>query len=346
MAISPMEKAVNIQPSSGTVVERIRALLSTACHVQLISHVDPDGDAIGSLLGLGWLLRAQGKEVLLTCDDAVPEPYAWLPGSDEIRPPLATPSWPRDLLICLDCSDLLRMGQLAKSQAGELPVPLINIDHHVTNTRFGVVNLVEPGCVATAQLVLVLADALGWDLSPSSALCLLTGIVTDTRGLRTSNVDAPVLRAVLRLAEAGASLSEITRRTLDQRPLNVVRLWGEAIGRLRLEDGIVWTEVTREMLARWPSSQDGMTGLSNFLAGVQEANVIAVFVERDDGRTVDVGLRAAPGYDVSGAAVRLGGGGHPQASGCTLEGDLREVRERVLEEIRATISGQALRSRP
>jgi len=341
-----MGQTDSLAASGDMAVESIRALATAASRVQLVSHIDPDGDAIGSLLGLAWLLRAQGKTVLLTCDDAVPEPYGWLPGSEEIRPPSLAGPCPRDLLVCLDCSDLSRMGELAQGLAGDAPVPLINIDHHVTNTLFGSVNLVDPGCVATAQLVLGLADALGWEQTPSSALCLLTGIVTDTRGLRTSNVDAQVLRAVLRLAESGASLSEITRRTLDQRPLNVVRLWGEAMGRLQLEDGVLWTEVSREMLARWPSSQDGMTGLSNFLAGVQEASIIAVFVERDDGRSVDVGLRAAPGYDVSGVAVRLGGGGHPQASGCTLRGDLQEVRERVLEEIRTTVAGQSLWSGP
>jgi phosphoesterase RecJ-like protein len=175
-------------------------------------------------------------------------------------------------------------------------------------------------------------------------LCLLTGIVTDTRGLRTSNVDAPVLRAVLRLVEAGAPLAEVARRTLDQRPLSVIRLWGQAMDHLHLDDGILWTEVSHAMLRRWSASGDGVTGLSNFLAGVCEANVVAIFTERDEGRTVDVGLRAAPGYDVSGVALRLGGGGHPQAAGCTLEGELAQVRDLVLAEIRRSLKEQAQRT--
>lgn len=333
------------QPARWTI-ERIRALISAARHVQIVTHVDPDGDAIGSLLGLGWLLRAQGKEALLTCEDPVPANCAWLPGSESIAPAARFAGIPHDLAISLDCSDVQRTGQLWGGTAGPPPIPLVNIDHHITNTLFGSVNLVEPACVATAQLVLVLADALGWDLDQYAALCLLTGIVTDTRGLRTSNVDAAVLRAALRLTEAGASLAEITRRTLDQRPLSVVRLWGEAIECLRLEEGILWTEVTGEMLERWSPAEDGMTGLSNFLAGVQEACVIAVLVERNGGETVDVGLRAAPGYDVSGVALRLGGGGHPQASGCTLKGDLRRVREQVLDELRHSLAEQRPRSEP
>jgi len=342
-----MEKLDSVEPSARLTIERIRALTADAQRIQLVTHIDPDGDAIGSLLALAWLLRAQGKEVTLTCESPIPSQYAWLPGSEEIAPASRTASLMHGLVISLDCSDQLRTGQArAAGVPGSLPVPLINIDHHITNTLFGIVNLVDPGCVATTQLLLVLADALGWSLSRPVALCLLTGIVTDTRGLRTSNVDAQVLRAVLRLTEAGAPLAEITRRTLDQRPLSVVRLWGEAIGRLHLEDGILWTEVTGDMLRRWPSSEDGMTGLSNFLAGVCEALVIAVIVERVDEHTVDVGLRSAPGFDVSGIALRLGGGGHPQASGCTLRGDLQDARELVLGEIRRSLAEQAPRSGP
>lgn len=327
-----------MEPSARLTIDRIRALISAAQHIQLVTHIDPDGDALGSLLGLGWLLRAAGKEVALTCRSPVPDLYAWLPGSEAI----GAASVPHDLLISLDCSDLLRTGQPPASDTpGSFPAPLINIDHHITNTLFGAVNLVDPDCVATAQLLLALADALGWEVGQPAALCLLTGIVTDTRGLRTSNVDAQVLRAVLRLTEAGAPLAEITRRTLDQRPLNIVRLWGEAITNLKLEDGILWTEVTGAMLRRWSSSEDGMTGLSNFLAGVREAAVVVVFAEREGEHTVDVGLRAAPGYDVSGVALRLGGGGHPQAAGCTLKGDLSEARERVLGEIRRSLAEQA-----
>jgi phosphoesterase RecJ-like protein len=299
----------------------------------LVTHVDPDGDAIGSLLGLGWILGTQGRSVTLTCEDPVPGLYTWLPGSAQVGPGRNAASLQHDLTISLDCGDLRRTGQ---AQA-----PGINLDHHVTNTRFGVVNWVEPSCVATAQMVLMLADALAWEVAQPAALCLLTGIVTDTRGLRTSNVDARVLRAVQRLVEAGAPLGEVAFRTLDQRPLAVFRLWGEAIGRLELEDGILWTEINHAMLQRWSPAEEGMTGLSNFLAGVQEAKIVVVFVERDAGAKIDVGMRAAPGYDVSGIALRLGGGGHPQAAGCTLVGDLAGVKDRVLAECRSSLREQA-----
>jgi phosphoesterase RecJ-like protein len=328
-------------------VARIRAQLDIARRILLVTHVDPDGDAIGSLLGLGWLLRGLGKEVTLHCQDPVPEHYLWLPGSLDIvrNSGVPAPAQPHEsaqpgryeLGISLDCSDPQRMGTALSPSL----LPLINIDHHVTNTRFGTVNWVEPGSVATAQMVLALADTSGWTLTQPAAVCLLTGIVTDTRGFRTSNVDALAMRSALRLVEAGAPLSSVVRQTLEQRPLTSVQLWGEAIGDLRLEDGILWTEVTRSLIQRWGAPDDASSGLINFLTGVREAKVIAVFTERGDG-VIDVGLRSAPGYDVAQVALRLGGGGHPQASGCTLQGRLERVRERVLREVRSSLAGPYL----
>jgi phosphoesterase RecJ-like protein len=292
---------------------------------------------MGSLLGLGWLLRDQGKDITMACQDLVPDVYRWLPGSAEI---VAQGQGSFDLVISLDCSDPRRLGQAWNpTRSAHEPghdatgVALINIDHHVTNTAFGTINWIDPGSVATTQMILTLADASGWPLSKTVAICLLNGLVTDTRSFRTPNVDIAAVRSALRLMEAGASLKEIVQRALEQRPLASVRLWGDAIGRAELQDGILWTEVTRGMRQQWDLEKDGDSGLANFLSGVREAQVVAVFSERDNG-TIDVGLRAVPGYDVSEVALRLGGGGHPQAAGCTLEGELEDVKQRVLTELR------------
>jgi phosphoesterase RecJ-like protein len=310
----------------------IHELIDGARRILLVAHVAPDGDAIGSLLGLGWLLRAQGKEVTLACEDPVPEIYVWLPGSAEI---VRRASGSFDLLISLDCSDERRMGNaFSADPAG---VPLVNIDHHVTNTRFGTVNWVDPSSVATTQMIQLLADTLGWAVVQPVAVHLLTGLITDTRGFRTYNVDRAAMQAALRLMEAGASLNEITQRVLGQRPLASVRLWGQAIDRLELEDDILWTEVTPDMRRHLALGEDGDSGLANFLSGVRESKVVVVFTERDSG-IIDVGMRSVPGYDVAKVAYRLGGGGHPQAAGCTMEGDLVRVRKRVLAEVRRSLA--------
>jgi phosphoesterase RecJ-like protein len=307
-------------------------LIHSARRILLVTHVAPDGDAIGSLLGLAWLLRAQGKEVTQFCEDAVPEVYTWLPGSAEI---VRQPGGLHDLVISLDCSDARRMGDLL--QEGLTGLPLINIDHHVTNTCFGTLAWVDPSSVSTTQMILELADSLGWQVSQPIAVCLLCGLVTDTRSFRTYNVDTVAVQAALRLMEAGASLNEVTRRVLDRRPLASVRLWGQAIDRLHLEGNILWTEVTREMRRQWALDENGDSGLANFLSGVRESKVVVVFTERKNG-TIDVGMRSEPGYDVAQVAYRLGGGGHPQAAGCTMEGDVADIRERVLAELRRALA--------
>ncbi|MEJ2735078.1 MAG: bifunctional oligoribonuclease/PAP phosphatase NrnA [Anaerolineae bacterium] len=310
----------------------ITELIRGARRILLVTHVAPDGDAIGSLLGLAWLLRAQGKEVTLFCEDGVPEVYAWLPGSAEI---VRQAGDLHDLVISLDCSDERRMG--AELQGAVTGIPLVNIDHHVTNTSFGTINWVDPSSVSTTQMILELADSLGWHVPQPVAVCLLCGLITDTRSFRTYNVDTAAVQAALRLMEAGASLNELTRRVLDRRPLASVRLWGQAIDRLHLEGDILWTEVTREMRQRWALDENGDSGLANFLSGVREPKVVVVFTERKDG-TIDVGMRSVPGYDVAQVAYRLGGGGHPQAAGCTLEGNFVDIRERVLAEVRRALA--------
>jgi phosphoesterase RecJ-like protein len=316
----------------------LAARLLEAGRILLVTHLDPDGDALGSLLGLGRLLREQGKAVSLACQGPIPDMYAWLPDSARVLP---QGSQEHDLLVCLDCSDPRRMGTAIPVRGathGDAS-PLVNIDHHITNTLFGSVNWVDPTSVATCQMILDLADSQGWAIYEAVATCLLTGLATDTRGFRTANVDARAMHAALRLVECGAPLGRIMHCTLDQRPLASIRLWGEAIRRMQLQDGILWAAVTRDMADRWSVTTEASSGLVNFLSGVREARVIVVFTERDGG-TIEVGFRSLPGTDVSQVALRLGGGGHPQASGCALEGGLVAVRERVLAEVRSSLQQQ------
>ncbi len=320
------------KPLDPNLSRRIAELLHGAQRILIITHIGPDGDAIGSTLGLRSLLAAQGKTVTCACEDPIPAYFRYLPGSETFA---QTGEGVHDLVIGLDCSDQRRMGDIYTPEIEKLP--LINIDHHVTNTRFGLVNWVDPNNVATSQMVLTLAEALDWSLSRPAATCLLTGLVTDTRAFRTANVGLPVMRAAVRLMEAGAPLAEITRQTMDRRSLDMVYLWGLAFERIQLEEGILWTEVTRTMRRRFSAREEISAGLSSFLAGVREAQVVVVFTERDNG-TVDVSMRAAPDCDVAQVALRLGGGGHPRAAGCSLEGSLDQAKALVLRELRRCLT--------
>jgi len=316
-----------------SLLQAIDDRLRAAQQILVVTHVGPDGDAIGSLLGLGGLLAEQGKAATLACEDPVPEPYRFLSGSERVVQQLGTRP---DLVFSVDCSDRSRLGE---SFAALEDVPLVNVDHHVTNTMFGDVNWVEPVCASTTQMLLELAEGLGWLLRPPVADCLLCGLVTDTRSFRTANVDGETLAAAQRLLAAGASLSHVARQALDLRSLASVRLWGEAMNALQLRDGILWTQVTRAMRQRWAVGDRDTSGLSSFLSGVREARIVAVFAEMDEGK-VDVSLRAQPGLDVARVAFRLGGGGHPLAAGLTLKGDLNEVERRVLAELHRSLAEQ------
>jgi phosphoesterase RecJ-like protein len=298
----------------------------------------PDGDAIGSLLGLGWALHKLGKEHTLTCADPVPASFAYLPGSEAI---VTHPEGSYDLIISLDCSDLKRLGS-AYDQDSLRGVLVINIDHHVTNVGFGSINWVDPSSASTAQMVLKLIERLKVPLDPTIATCLLNGIVTDTHGFRTPSTTPAALEAATILMTAGASLSEITERVFNRRPLAVICLWGKALSGIQLDGRIIWTEISQAMKHECGLSSDSDDGLASFLTSANEADVGIVFTEKDDG-TIDVSMRSVPDIDISGVAIRLGGGGHPQAAGCNLSNSLAEARERVLAELRRSLLEQTAR---
>ncbi|MCS6845385.1 MAG: bifunctional oligoribonuclease/PAP phosphatase NrnA [Caldilineales bacterium] len=315
--------------------DAVRSCLTAARRVLLISHVAPDGDAIGSLLGLYALLQEQGYQATPANPDEVPPFLRFLPGWEDV---VQQADEEFDLVVALDSSDLPRLGALFDPQRyGHLP--LVNVDHHVTNLGYGTVNVVDPSASSTCEVVYRLALALGWPISPRSAQCLLTGIVTDTQGFRTANVTADLLGIAQRLMEAGASLPLITENAFGRSSLASICLWGQALTNVRLEDRIIWTAIPLNARARCYGVEQSDTGLASFLVAAEEADVSVVLTERKDGK-VDVGLRAKRPFDVSQVALSLGGGGHPLAAGCTLAVDLETAQRLVLAALRPALEAQ------
>lgn len=324
------------------VPDAVCAVLNAARRIAVITHIGPDGDAIGSCLGLTHLLREQGKLVTPVCADPIPYQVNWLPGVDEI---VTQAPADVDLVVSIDLSAPDRMGDAyAKETLGHLP--LVNIDHHITNTYFGTVNWVAPEAVAACEMVYHLAQACGYPITPRVATYLLTGLLTDTRGLRTSNVNGRVLRVVTHLVDLGAPLAHIMEMAFNRKPLALIRLWGLALNTLHVEpEGIVWTRITPEMRAAAGYAEENDGRLVSFILAAEEAKVSAVFIQRDNGQ-VNVSLRSRPGYDVAQVAFAFGGGGHPQAAGATLDGPLPEVEARVLEALRAVVRGAQVTATP
>jgi phosphoesterase RecJ-like protein len=307
--------------------DKAEALLNDAQSVVIVTHVGPDGDAIGSLLGLAHSLRRLGKQVITAVDDGVPDDLAFLPGAEAVLPSLDSTA--ADLVIAVDCGDESRMGKVGQAALSG-GVPLINLDHHRTNTLFGRANLVDLATVAAAEGVLDWVTRLNVPLDQEIALCLLAGLVTDTLCFRTDNVTSDTLGKAQRLMAAGAPLAEIVLRTVSRRTYAGLRLWGIVMPGVKLEDHVIWAVLTRAMFEQAGYSGHDDDGLVSTLVQVEEAYISAVFKEREDGG-IEISFRAVPGFDTANIALELGGGGHKLASGATLYEPVETLVPRVID---------------
>jgi phosphoesterase RecJ-like protein len=298
--------------------------------ILVVTHVFPDGDAIGSLAGLTAALRARGKSVDAVVDGGVLDSLGFVPGTGDVLSQLDNGDW--DLMISVDASDEERTG-LAGVYGRAHSQRVINLDHHPTNTMFGDFFLVQPDAVSATEIVYDWLVFMKQPISREIAVPLLTGLVTDTLGFRTSNVTARTLEIAQRLMEAGASLTEITARTLGSKSYNVVQLWKQVLPSVKMQGGIISAEITQADLkaARLSDVSDG--GLVGFLVKVNEAMIAVVFKETPEGK-IELSFRSKLGFDVSQVALNLGGGGHKQASGATIDGPLDTARKRVMTMLR------------
>ena len=309
-------------------ITEIKEKIRQAETILLAAHIRPDGDAVGSTLGFGLSLLEAGKKVQMVLSDGVPKVFHYLPGFNKIK---TRRNGGHDLSIVLDCSDLQRTGPIFDNIC-----PDINIDHHITNEKFAKINFVKTDACATAS---ILAEYLPvWDLpiNKDVASALLTGIVSDTLGFRTSNVTPKTLKLASELMVKGADLSEIYYRNLITRTYEAARYWGNGLTKLNREEKLVWTSLTLDNRkeADYPGNDDA--DLINILSSIEDIPVSLIFIEQNNGQ-VKVSWRAKNGYDVSQIAVKFGGGGHPAAAGASIDGNLDEIMKMVLEETRLLV---------
>lgn len=299
-------------------------MLRNAQSILLVSHIRPDGDALGSLTGMGLALQAAGKQVQMLLVDGVPSALRFIEGCRQVTREVKTQP---DLRVVLDCSDLARTG-LEWEPANP---PDLNIDHHITNLNFARVNLVLPEAVATSAILAERLERWGFPITPQAANALLAGVVSDTLGFRTSNISPAALELAAGLMQKGADLPEVYNQALMRRSFDAARLWAAGLGRLQRENGLLWTALTLEdrIKVNYPGNDDA--DLINFLATIEDATIAVIFVEQKEGM-VKVSWRALPGVNVSNIALRFGGGGHPAAAGAMIAGTLEAVQEQVLAE--------------
>jgi len=312
------------------LVKQIGTRLESAHRLLLISHLRPDGDAVGSLLGLGHVLQSAGKEVNLVLEDGVPKSFHHLAGVDQVYREAAGVY---DLVIVLDSSDVSRIGEVLD----EYGQPDLNIDHHPTNTQFGRINLVETGAVATAEILYELIRELELPISQPAAEALLTGLITDSLGFRTNNTTPKSFRTAAALQELGADPSYLHWKALLERPLEAVLYWGQGLSKVQKEDRLVWTTLTLEDREKvgYPGRDDA--DLVNVLSTISETDVCVIFIEQKNGST-KISWRAQEGFDVAEVALKFGGGGHKPAAGATVKGELEQIVADVLDETKKILS--------
>ncbi len=314
-------------------IERARALLDAASDITVVAHERPDGDAIGSMLGLVGSLRLLGKSATPVLPGGLPRRFAFLPGAGDVQPDIPSAE---SLLIAVDVADDHRSGL----PSGGTQPPAINFDHHATNSHFAEVNLVDPEAAATAELLFLLAPELGLPMDSDVATNLLTGLITDTIGFRTKSVRPQSLEVAARLMELGADLPAIYARALVQRSYVAVRYWGQGLVKLDRRDGLVWASLTRDdrRQAGYPGADDA--DLIDILTTIEDAEIALVFIEQTADR-VKISWRARGDHDVARVAGEFGGGGHRQASGAIVEGSMDEVIEQVVDTTYALLGEPA-----
>ncbi len=301
--------------------------LEGAQRIVLATHFKPDGDAIGSLLGLANALREHGKEITAVVDEGVPGYLRFNPGSDTVLSKLTEGEF--DVFVSLDSSDEERTGEAGIYARAHSKV-VINVDHHPTNTCFGQIHVIVPPAVSTTEIIFDWLNHVGLSISENVAIPLLTGLVTDTMGFRINSVTERTLEIASTLMRAGAKLNDIMARTLGSMSWKSLQLWKLALPTVQIANRVISAEISQEMLKSAGLGQYADTaGLISFLNSVDESRVAVIFREQIDGK-IELGFRAKPGYDVATLALSLGGGGHRLASGAAINGSLEEVKARVM----------------
>ncbi len=301
------------------------------------SHERPDGDAVGSMLALRMVIQQMGKSAHLVSADRVPFQYRQLPGVDAIRT-MRRIRGPYDAAILLEC-DSLERTRLRGLEA----FFLVNIDHHITGVSFARLNWIDCSAASVGEMVYRLAQAAGIAITAQMAQCLYTTILTDTGGFCYGNMRESTFTLARDLVHAGADPIVIAEEVYYSAPASKLLLLGTALRRLKHEGRLAWLWVTYQDMQRTRATEADTEGIVNVGLSMAGVNAVAFLREVPDGH-IRVSLRSKGSLNVAEIAARLGGGGHQNAAGCTLDGPLPRALKQILAELRNAMGnrGRAL----
>ncbi len=322
----------------------VAAALLGAKRIALTTHVNSDGDGVGSEVALVHLLKAQGKDAVIANPTPVPERYRFL--TDPIARQEKTGSAVQalreaDLFCVLDIADLGRLGQLAETiRARNLTTACI--DHHLSPGSLPAgPRLVDAAAAATAELVYDLAVTMNWTITPEVARALYVGLLTDTGGFRFGNTSPRVLRVAAALLETGVHPEHVYEQVYATAPVGRIRLTAAVLDTLVHEPelGLTWVSVPEGAIERFGVSADDLDGLVEFARSIQGTKLALLFRKLSSGR-VKVSFRSVGDFDVADFAHQFGGGGHAKASGASMDGSIEEVQARVLDAARTVLAAR------
>jgi phosphoesterase RecJ-like protein len=309
--------------------------INKSSKVIVTSHVNPDGDNIGAALALCQALKKLGKEAYFVLDDKVPEIYSFLEGAEGVQNPVSFQADGFDLVISVDCGDLDRLGRV-KGLVGDRK--LINIDHHISNTKFGSINLVEDNAAASAEIIYRLIKSMGIFVDKAIAECVYTGIVTDTGQFQYSNTTEETHVISAELIIAGVKPADLFSKIYQNNPKEKVLLIKEALKSLEFHFNesvscITMSKAQLDDISKEDLDTEGVVNLARDISTVE----VAVFLKEKAPNVIKASLRSKNRVDVCAIAQTFGGGGHIRAAGCTIEDTLERAKERILTAIQKEI---------
>ena len=310
---------------------KIQCLLTRSDTPLILSHIRPDGDAIGSIIGLSLALQKAGKKPQMVLTDGLSRKFRFLHGAERISRRI---KGNYDLVVTLDCADKKRIGSPT-----ELPDIHINIDHHITNELYAETNLVIPEQPATTAILAEYLPLWGFTIDKDVANALLMGMITDSIGFSTSNVTPRFLHLAADLMEKGADLPSLYHQALTAQSLPASKIWGNALSRIKSEGNLAWTTITLKDRTNAAYQGRDDADLTNHLSLLEKIDIAVLFNEQKDGK-VKVSWRSNAKFDVSKIAMRFDGGGHPPAAGAEITGGLETVMELVLGKTKEFMQGK------
>ncbi len=311
-------------------LDEVAVLLRKSRKAVVCGHTMPDGDSVGSVLAMSLLLSTIGLISHVATVDPIPAMYSFLPGVEKIQA-FNSPVGEYDLAVILDCTDLNRLGGELGDYVSGIP-NVVNIDHHISNQEFGSCNYVDAQAAATGEIVFELIRLMGVPLTQDMAVNLYTALAMDTGSFRFDNTTDRTHRITAELIQTGIDVARINRDLFEKKDLVQLKLLGYALTRLKTAaDGrVAWVSLPLGVIQEIGAHDEHADGIINYPRMIDGVEVGLLFREISPGR-FKVGFRSKKQVDVNKLAGVFGGGGHPRASGCTIEGNLGEVEKKVID---------------